>query len=316
MFDQLRRKHLRTPLIYAVLLSLLLMARSLGRTPNPNAIVWGSLWFLVILSTCAWLQALQRLRSLKNTPNLAIAGAQGLVELAGVAEPAAQTQLLSHWKKRPCLWCRYEVEVFVARSPLEMLAPDRGSDLGWNVVDRGVTGASFLLRDASGVCLIEPACAEILTCHRERWIDGGRRYTEWTLHQGDTLRVLGLFPRQDGGSEPFDVCAVLAVSWLEWKKDLPHALSRFDLYMDAQCSPQERRLLRREALRVTIRDKVRRQEQPTLRAIGSAVPGGFFLVSNLSRKALMVRYGCWFCLHLVVFVGVLWLIYALWCQAG
>lgn len=292
MFESLRPKSQVLQVMQYVLLLVLIFSLTVGTLVPMVCLLQLAafrLWF--------WHQALQNLRTLKNTPISTIASAaQGMVELEGVAEPASDAVLLSHWKKRPCLWCGYVLE---------------SDGKNWTVVDSGETSAPFLLRDASGVCVIQPESAEILTRHRERWMKSGQRFTELTLRSGDALRVRGQFRTYGGSADPFDSRAALSATLREWKKDMPRLLSRFDLNGDGQLGPQEWQLARTEAMRTVFREKARLQEQEATHTVDSPTPCGFFVVSNVPRAELRRRhlYSAWF--HLVVFFFLCWFCFAL-----
>lgn len=235
--------------------------------------------------------------ALKNAPVSTVAtAAPGLVELAGIADLSGETPVLSHWKQRPCLWCRYEMEERVGGSWMGR---------GWSAVDSGETGAAFVLRDATGFCVIDPASAEIVTRHRARWTLGHRRYTEWTLRQGDALRVIGLFRAPGAQAEPWDASAALATCLAGWKKELPHLFSRFDLHQDSLLGRSAWSVARRQAMRAVLQDR-KSHSSPSGPGLGSGpVQGAFFLVATASRNGLMCGYMLAICVHSMVFVGSL-----------
>src|SRR5208282_4520391 len=140
----------------------------------------------------AWLSSLVRLRAIRDTPTSKIASAaQGYVELIGRGQQFGDTPLLSQLSRRPCLWCRYKTE-----------RRDFRGD--WIKVDSGETIDSFILRDGTGECMIDPEQAEIITEHYEQWKLDNERYSEWSLDQNDLIYVIGQFRTQGGGTVEFD----------------------------------------------------------------------------------------------------------------
>ena len=122
---------------------------------------------MAALSLMAWLSALKRLRAVRDTPTSKIASAaQGYVELAGQGQAFGETPLLSKLSLLPCLWYRYKIE-------------QRTSDNKWETIDSGESNDSFMLRDDTGLCIVDPEQAEIITRHREQWHKDDHRYTEW-----------------------------------------------------------------------------------------------------------------------------------------
>ena len=274
----------------------------IGSLRCSGVFVAGWQWALVLITGFAGWTALLRWRTLKYTPTSHIAAtAPGVLEIGGIAESAGEPCTISQWKKRPCLWCRYEVEEFHWHGSGGFGGP------GWRAVDSGETDATFLLRDASGSCVIDPACAAIVTQHRERWRVGNRRYTEWTLHRGDSLRVIGVFGARGATSVavPFDLSAVLAATLADWRKEMPRLFSRYDINADNPAHGLSWQEVRREAIRAVIRDQARQAVPMEGCAPSHLASGQFFLVSNVSRIQWMRRaiFRAW--LHLAICAGVL-----------
>ena len=251
-----------------------------------------SLALIALISVFAWLSNLYRLRMLRDTPVSTIAAAaQGQVELSGVGEPFCEPPIVSPLKKRPCLWCRYQVE------------EQRKSE--WRTVDHGETSDSFILRDRTGVCVVDPDLAEIVTKHHEQWVDGDQRYSEWFLLRGDTLRVVGAFRTISGSTEPFDTRAELSALLAEWKKDMPRLLARFDADRDGALSLGEWDNARRAAMQEVAQRKNEQLLQPETNMISRPQDGQFFLISNLAENKLLRRYLLWVWAHVVIFLGAL-----------
>jgi len=114
-------------------------------------------------------------------------------------------------------------------------------------MDSGESDGTFILRDDTGECVVDPEQAEIFTRHRDQWLDGDYRYTEWKLIEHDSLYVIGQFRTQGGSSVEFDSNAELNAMLAEWKKDMPALLKRFDLDNDGTLNAQEWMLARSAA---------------------------------------------------------------------
>jgi hypothetical protein len=251
------------------------------------------LCLIAVLSACAWLSALYRLRTLRNTPTSTVAAAaQGHVELAGRGQPFGQPPLLSQFMGRPCLWCRY-------------LAEEEKDD-EWHTVDRGQTDVSFLLRDRTGECVVHPESAEIFTRHRERWIDRGMRYTEWVLLPGDSLRVAGDFRTLGGGTEAFDTRVELSAVLTEWKQDMPRLLARYDSNRDGALDLDEWERVRRDAMAEVLRVRNAVQMQPETHILSRPADGRLFLISNQPQQHLLRRYLLWSWAHLAILLLALY----------
>jgi hypothetical protein len=247
---------------------------------------------MAAISILAWLSALNRLRAIRDTPTSKIASAaQGYVELIGRGYPFGDP-LLGKLSLLPCLWYRYKVE-------------QRESGNKWKTLDSGESDDSFMLRDDTGECVVDPEQAEIFTQHRDQWHDGDYRYTEWKLLEHDSLYVIGQFRTQGGGSLEFNTRAELNALLAEWKRDMPALLKRFDLDNNGTLDMQEWMLARSAAKREVAKSMREAQSQPDLNIISRPRAGELFLISNLDQDRLSRRYLLWSWAHLAIFFGAL-----------
>lgn len=255
----------------------------------------GCLSIMAVLSFFAWLSALHRLRAIRGTPTSKVASAaQGYVELIGRGRPFADIPLVSKLRHLPCLWYRYQIE--------KRHKTKNGHS--WRTIDSGESSDSFVLRDDTGDCVVDPEYAEIVTRHRDRWYEGDYRYTEWTLIDNDYLYVIGEFRTRSGAVE-FDSRAELNALLAEWKRDKPELHARFDLNGDSELDMQEWMLARQAAKREVAKLKREVHAQPDLHIIGQPRDGKLFLISNLTPEKLSRRYLFWSWVHVVIFFGAL-----------
>jgi hypothetical protein len=247
---------------------------------------------MAAISILAWLSALNRLRAIRDTPTSKIASAaQGYVELIGRGHPFGEP-LLGQLSKLPCLWYRYKIERRESRNE-------------WKTMESGESDDTFILRDCTGECVVDPEQAEILTRHHDQWHDLDYRYTEWKLIEHDSLYVIGQFRTQGGGSLEFDTRTELNALLAEWKKDMPTLHARFDLDNNGTLDMQEWMLARSAASREVARMMREAQAQPDINIISHPRDGQLFLVSNLDQDKLSRRYLLWSWAHLVIFFGAL-----------
>ncbi len=261
----------------------------------------GCLSVMAIISFAAWLSALKRLRAIRGTPTSKVASAaQGYVELIGRGKPFGETPLISKCRQLPCLWYRYKIE-------------QRGSKDKWKTVDSGESSDSFLLRDSTGDCVVDPEHAEIVTKHRDQWQEGDYRYTEWKLINSDNLYVIGEFRTRNGAVE-FGSRAELNALLAEWKQDKPALHARFDLNGDGELDMKEWMLARQAAKREVAKKQRAAHAQPDIHLIDRPRDGKLFLISNLTPEKLSRRYLFWSWAHVVIFFGALgaigWLLQA------
>ncbi len=250
------------------------------------------LGLMALISVFAWLSALKRLRAIRDTPTSKVASAaQGYVELIGRGQPFGAPPLLSKLTQLPCLWYRYKVEEHASRDK-------------WKTVDSGESNDSFVLRDDSGECVVDPDQAEIITKHRDQWIRDNYRYTEWKLIKEDSLYVIGQFSTHAGGAE-FNSREELNALLTEWKRDMPALHSRFDLNKDGVLDMEEWLLARQAAIH-EIETRMREaQALPEINVISLPPDGKLFLISNLTPDKLSHRYRFWSLAHVAIFFGAL-----------
>jgi len=250
------------------------------------------LTIMAAISILAWLSALNRLRTIRDTPTSRIASAaQGYVELIGRGHSFGEP-LISKLRVLPCLWYRYRVE-------------RRDSEKDWNTIDSGESYDSFILRDDTGDCVVDPEQAEILTQHRDQWHEGDYRYTEWKLIEHDNLYVIGQFRTQGGSNLEFNTREELNALLAEWKKDMPALLKRFDLDNNGTLDMREWMLARSAAKREVSKMMREAQAQADINIISRPREGELFLISNLDAAKLSRRFLLWSWAHLVIFFGAL-----------
>jgi hypothetical protein len=169
------------------------------------------------IAVFAGLHARRRAALVKATPTSAIGTAEdGYRELEGRVEAVDGRTLTAPLTRAACCWYRAKVEKWVPRT-------DRPDTARWQTVRDVTSTAPFLVRDATGVCVVEPLGAEVTPTDRSEWhgrneepedrnpervpptqsvrgmvsISGGRsskyRYTEERIYAGDPLLVLGAF---------------------------------------------------------------------------------------------------------------------------
>ena len=256
----------------------------------------GWLWVLgsmSVISLFAWFSALRRLRAVRDTPTSRIASAaQGYVELIGRGKQLSDPPLLSKLSALPCLWYRYKVERKNAKNE-------------WTTQDSGESNDPFLIEDDSGRCVVDPPGAEILTNHKDTWIQGQYRYTEWKLLNIDSIYVIGQFRTFGGSSTQVSARDEMNQVLMEWKQDMQSLRKRFDLDNDGELSMQEWMLARQAAKREAEKRVTEARAQPDTNYMLQPHDGRLFLISNLPQNKLERRYWFWTWAHLAIFFGAL-----------
>lgn len=250
-----------------------------------------ALGFVAASGLAAFAGNTRRHRVIADVPTSRVASAaQGYVELCGEAEQFDGHVLFSPLGRRPCVWYRYQVET---RRP--------GND--WRVEEFGASDDTFLLRDDSGRCIIDPDGAEITTSHKRVWTEGDERYTEWLLLPGDRLYAIGQFSTLAGGASPGELRWRVGALLAEWKRDPAQLRQRFDADRDGEID-----LAEWEGVRAAARQEIEARERerasaPPLHLLRKPADGRPYLLSNLPPERLTARYRRWAVVHLAVFVA-------------
>jgi hypothetical protein len=244
-----------------------------------------------LVSFAAWIGNYRRLRQIADTPlsNIATA-AQGYVEIAGRAEMPGGLPITSKLSLTPCVWYQYAVY-------------EKNSKDDWVEQDAGASEEPFIVTDAGGQCVIDPAGAEII-CSRERtWTQGNYRYTEWLLLPREQVYALGDFVTVGGANSELDLTADVNELLAEWKQNQPQLIARFDLDRSGTIDLQEWGLARRQALReVEAQHRDIRMNAGT-NLLRAPADGRLFLLSNDTPAKVRSRYMLWAWTHATVFVA-------------
>ncbi len=254
--------------------------------------VW-CLGSMALISLPAWYSALYRLRTVSGTATSRIgSAAQGYVELTGRGD-VYQTPVLSRYSNLPCLWCRYKME-------------RRSSDnKGWHTEESGESNALFVIDDGTGKCVVDPEGAEILTRHKDSWMKGDYRYTEWKLLDIDFIYALGEFRTVGGSNTTLTQDELVKQVLSEWKTDNADLLKRFDLDNNGVLDMQEWMLARSAAKREAEKRMNEVLAEPDTNFMLQPRDGRLFLISNFDQDRLARRYKIWAWAHVVIFFGAL-----------
>ena len=253
-------------------------------------------WFgiaigIAALSVFGWLGSLGRWRSIKDTPTSQVASAaQGYVELIGRGKPLEGLPLVSPLTGLPCLWYHYIVE-------------EKDSDGKWRQQRSDTSELSFIVRDASGECLVDPEGAEVLATRKDSWEKGDERYTQWLLLKDEKIYVLGQFTTHSGLMLALDRNADIGELLAAWKKDHPQLLKRFDLDGNGELSLKEWELARSAARREVEARHREIRGAADVHVMHYPVDGRLYLISNMDPEKLARRYQWWAWAHLLVFFG-------------
>jgi hypothetical protein len=254
---------------------------------------------------------LHRARLIEDTPTSRIRSApQGYVELIGEAVLMPGEPVLSPLSTRTCCWWRYKVE--------------RKGDKGWRKIRSEKSQALFLLRDATGECILDPEGASLTPSERSIWygpnatpsagpdkgigtthskfnrfglqisinttFDGDYRYTEELILPGDPLYAIGLFSSLGEMDRKAMREDRIKERLRQWKTNHASLLERFDHNRDGKIDLDEWDTARQAAQQEVTREQMKEDQQPvhTLSTTGSSRRP--LLISTKEEFDLVRRY--------------------------
>ncbi len=270
---------------------LLALVGAFALAPASTENVW--IWLLPAVaagSLVAWLKTYLRLRLLADMPSSRVgSAAQGYVELTGRAAAHPGHLLRSRLHALPCLWYRYVVQ------------ERRGS--AWTTVEFDESEDTFLLKDETGQCTIDPEHADVQTAHKEVAVRGDARIAEYLLLPQDRLYAVGEFSTQSGAAVPLDTRADVADLLTEWKRDKARLVERFDLDGDGEIDEREWALARQAAKREVARAHGDLRAQPSHSVLRAPKDGRPFLIANSGPERFERTYRLWAGWHFAMMIA-------------
>lgn len=259
---------------------------------------------------------MRRCRLIEDVPTARVRSApQGYVELIGTAHAMDGEPIMAPLSHTACCWYKFKVE--------------KRSGKDWRVVQSGSSDGIFLLRDATGDCVIDPEGAEVTSRHKRSWSGNGSssdghaiharlpslgstadtvvdiggsiletlgagvgtyRYTESVILGGDPMYAIGWF-RTLGAAEQGSTLRELTGAILrEWKQRPDTLRERFDSNRDGQIDMQEWEHARSVAEKEAAREHAENLKRDQLHTLIKPGDGRFFLLSNLEEFDLLRRY--------------------------
>lgn len=257
---------------------------------------------------------LRRVRRIEDVPTARVRSApQAYVELEGVARALDGEPVIAPLSQTVCCWYRFKVE---ERS---------GQD--WRVSRSGNSDGLFLLRDATGDCVIDPEGAEVTTLHIAKWFDDGDgwgghgvhkrheslgalsdaairasgflfdgvgqgryRYTEAVILDGDPLYAIGQFRSHDADAQGASLRELTGAILREWKQRPDTLRERFDRDRNGLIDQEEWERARALAEQQARREQAEQQAAEPVHTLVKPGGGRFFLLSNLAEFGLLSRY--------------------------
>jgi hypothetical protein len=232
----------------------------------------------------------QHARQIENIPTARVRSApQGYIELVGAAKMMEGPAVFSPLSHIRCVWYSYKIE--------EKVREYHGKDgfrTRWRVVKQDTSEEIFSLEDDTGECAIDPDHAQVITRDKQVWYKHDavppRRYTEWTIIEGEPLYVMGLF-KSVATAEDQTIRQQVSQKLREWKHDQSQLLQHYDTDRDGSISETEWQQARRDAEVAVKRDIGQRAKMKQLSIMrNSPHKSQPFIISTVPEQELISRY--------------------------
>lgn len=232
----------------------------------------------------------QHARLIENIPTARVRSApQGYIELIGTAKMMEGPVVFSPLSQTRCVWFSYKIEEKVREYDGKGRFRSR-----WRVVKQHTSDEVFMLEDETGDCAIDPDDAQVITNNKHVWykrdIVPPRRFTEWTILEGEPLYAMGLF-KSVASVQDQTIRQQVSMKLREWKQDPNQLLHRYDTDRDGQISPQEWEQAQRDATLTVKREIGQRARMRQLSIMRSSPHKSQpFILSTIPEDKLIARY--------------------------
>lgn len=229
-------------------------------------------------------------RLIENIPTARVRSApQGYIELIGQARMMEGPVIFSPLSQTRCVWFSYKIEEKVREYDGKGRFRSR-----WRVVKQHTSEEIFLLEDATGECAIDPDDAKVITRDKQVWykhdVVPPRRYTEWTILEGEPLYAMGLF-KSVATVQDQTFREQVSLKLREWKQDPSLLLQRYDKDSDGHISQQEWQQARQDAT-VAVKREIGQQAKMKQLSIMRSSPHKSqpYILSTIPEAKLVARY--------------------------
>lgn len=267
---------------------------------------WLMFCALMLAAIACFYQAtkyLNHARLIVDTPTSRISSAaQGYVELEGIGYLMDGVPVLLPGNQKPCIWYRKVIYQY------ERI----GKQKGWKKIRDEVSDNLFLIKDATGVAVIDPDDAMVTPNHKRTHYNttGGQKYkhVDTWISINAPLHVMGNFTTTGGSQGEFDVNADVRELLREWKADSNTMLERFDKNNDGEIDIDEWKNVREAALEHVLEEHAELRKVPPTNLVDATHDRRRpFLISAKDQFDIVKRWQLYQYLFFVLFfiLGVL-----------
>lgn len=273
--------------------------------PQQAYFFWLALFvFIALVGIFHHYRNLLKARTIEDTPASKIrSAAQGYSEITGKQYPIPNHQTIAPLSLKSCTWYRFEVY-------------RKNQKNSWTVISQGESLEHFIIKDATGFCVVDPKGADVHANSHETWygfsanpqgkskskimlilgfIFGGYQYKESRMEIDSAIYALGNFATIRAGEasltqETLEKQADILLK--KWEQDYDQILSKFDLNKDGKLSSEEK-LAMLKAAEQDIRERYATKNNDAVmnvlsqKGLTSRQP---YVLSNFTQEQLAKKY--------------------------
>ena len=266
----------------------------------------GEFWFLTsaaaLVASVSFYSAFKNLkfaRLLEDTPTASVHGAaQGYLELIGTSETMEGPRITGPLTGVPCVWWTYRIE--------EEQKGAKG-ERHWRTTEKGTSDELFLLRDATGACIIDPEGAEVLANESNTWRAskitraradnpgprrspfGRYRMTERRISLNSPLHAIGWFETRHAGDHGLGFNEEVRELLSSWKRNRRTLLAQFDTNRDGEIDFKEWEVARKEARHIIREQRAERAIAPGIDILCKPADERPFLIAAVPQPVVARR---------------------------
>ena len=274
---------------------------AIHQLPKQAYFFWLALFALIaITGIFQHYRNLLKARTIEDTPASKIrSAAQGYTEITGKQYLLSNHHTVAPLSLRPCTWYRFKV-------------CRKNQKNSWTVIAQGESSDHFIIKDATGFCVVDPKGADVHANSHETWhgfsahpqgkpnkimlilgfIFGGYQYKELRMEIESSIYALGNFATIRAGEASLTQEALEKQAerlLKKWEQDYDETLSKFDLDKDGKLSSEEK-LTMLKAAEQDIRERYATKNNDAVinvlskKGLTSRQP---YMLSNLHKNILL-----------------------------
>ncbi len=288
--------HVSPYVIDALTIVLILVCYRYTSAYGVNGLVIAGYLIAALLAGFGALRSSAIRRFIIDTPKSRINSAsQGFVVLQGRCDFYGNRQSQGFMSGPPCVWHRYSV---LKRSGFP--------------VQTGSSTIPFIVSDETGVCVVDPAGAKILSSSTRSWIENGKRYSSRYIRPGAQTYILGELQTHGGANATYHKGTQVSGLLARWKKDAGWLLEEFDADGNGKIDMHEWESVRARAEVVAKNIFDEKATFDTTHTISKPRNGMPYIISDRDPAPLATRFGILACANwlgaITCFVWACWLV--------